>query len=285
MKYIGAHVQAAPLSAAPLEAASLQATAFALFTAPQNRWRSPDPSPELCDDFKKACADHNFSPAQILPHAGFMINLGGPDPRKRALSRTAFVDELRRCNLLGLTMLNFHPGSSLKQIDDEDCLNLIADGINYGLDKIEGVKAVIENTAGQGSNLGWDFAQIAYIIDRIEQKERVGVCIDTCHAFAAGYDFSTAEGYASVWQQFDDTIGAHYLSAMHLNDAQRPLASRIDRHAPIGQGNIGAEFFSRLLADSRTDNIPLILETPDTDLWPLEIKTLYGYSVKQSKTS
>ena len=282
MKYIGAHVSASPLSAAPLEAAAIGATAFSLFTASEKQWRAPDPTPDMCRAFRQACADNGYTPAQILPHAGFLINLGGPDARKRGLSMQAFVDELRRCSLLGLTMVNFHPGASLKQIDDDACLQLIADGINYGLDKVEGVKAVIENTAGQGSNLGWTFEQIAYIIERVEQRDRVGVCIDTCHAFAAGYDLSTPEGYDSVWAEFDSVIGRERLCGMHLNDAQRPLGSRIDRHAPIGAGTIGAEFFSRLLADPRTDNIPLILETPDTDLWPQEIKTLYGYSLPQA---
>ena len=280
MKYIGGHVDVLPLSAAPAQAKAMGASAFALFTAPENVWRAKDPNPEECAAFKQACAYNGFTPAQILPHAGFLINLGGPDARKRGLSKLAFVDELRRCSLLGLTMINFHPGASLKKIDDDACLDLIADGINYGLEKIGGVKAVIENTAGQGSNLGWRFEQIAYIIDKVEQKDRVGVCIDTCHAFAAGYDFSTPEGYEDTWRQFDDVIGRDYLSAMHLNDAQRPLGSRIDRHASIGLGKIGREFFARLLADPRTDNIPLILETPDVNLWPEEIKSLYGYSVE-----
>ena len=279
MKYIGAHVHASPVSAAPVNAAALGATAFALFTANEQQWRAKDPDPEMCRAFKEACAANGYKPEQILPHAGFLINLGGPDARKRGLSKQAFVDELRRCSLLGLTMVNFHPGASLKKIDDDACLDLIAEGINYGLEKIQGVKAVIENTAGQGSNLGWRFEQIAHIIDKIEQKDRVGVCIDTCHAFAAGYDLSTAEGYADTWRQFDEIIGAHYLSGMHLNDAMRPVGSRIDRHASLGQGQIGHEFFNRLISDPRTDNIPLILETPDETLWPREIEQLYGARV------
>lgn len=262
-----------------MEAKSIGATAFALFTAPEKNWRNPDPAPEMCLAFREACAANGYTAAQILPHAGFLINIGNPDKRKRALSRVAFTDELRRCSLLGLTMLNFHPGSSLKQIDDDACLDLIAEGINYGLDKVSGVKAVIENTAGQGSNMGWRFEQIARIIDHIEDKTRVGVCIDTCHAFAAGYDFSNPEGYDAVWHEFDNIIGRGYLSAMHLNDAMRQAGSRIDRHSPIGEGKIGREFFARLLADPRTDNIPLILETPDVERWPEEIRTLYGYSL------
>lgn len=280
MKYIGAHVSADPdLSFAPAEAASLGASAFAFFTAPPQRWRSPDPSPELCEAFRRNCESHGFSPDTILPHAGFMINLGSPDKRKLALSRLAFTDEFRRCQLLGLRMLNFHPGASLGKIDDEQCLRLIAESINISLSRTEGVKAVIENTAGQGSNLGWKLDQIAFIIDLVEDKSRVGVCIDSCHAFAAGLDFSTPEGYDRSWAEFDSVIGRDYLSAMHLNDALRPLGSRIDRHERIGFGTIGPDFFKRLLADPRTDGIPLILETPDETLWPEEIKQLYGYSL------
>lgn len=283
MKYIGAHVAAEPeLSAAPREAAALGATAFSMFTALESKWRAPDPTPEQCEAFRRACEECGFTPAQILPHAGFLINLASPDKRKLALSRLAFEDEMRRCHLLGLSMLNFHPGATLKKVPDEEALDVIAVGINRALAKVPDVKAVIENTAGQGSNLGWDFAQIARIIDGIEDKSRVGVCIDTCHAFAAGYDLATADGYARCWDEFDKLIGREYLSAMHLNDALRPRGSRIDRHASIGQGEIGVECFRRLLADSRTDNIPLILETPDPRLWRSEITQLYGYSLKQN---
>lgn len=279
MKYIGAHVSASPdISYAPDEAAAIGASAFAFFTAPANRWRTPDPSPQLCEAFREKCDAHAFTADAILPHDSFLINLGSPDKRKLGLSRLAFTDELRRCQLLGLKMLNFHPGASLGQIDDEQCLRLIAESINISLDRTEGVKAVIENTAGQGSNLGWKLEHLAYIIDLVEDKSRVGVCIDSCHAFAAGLDFSTEEGYDRSWAEFDAIVGREYLSAMHLNDAKRPLGSRVDRHESIGQGTIGADFFRRLLADPRTDGIPLILETPDESLWPEEIKTLYGYS-------
>lgn len=281
MKYIGAHVSASPdVSVAPAEAAALGATAFSLFTAPENRWRAPAPTEDVCARFREECARLGFSAAQILPHAGFLINLGSPDKRKLALSRLAFTDELNRCAMLGLTMINFHPGASLKAMDDEACLSQIAESINICLDKTSGVKAVIENTAGQGSNLGWDFGQIAYIIDRVEDKTRVGVCVDTCHAYAAGYDFSTPEAYQRSWEIFDSTIGREYLCGMHLNDAARGVGSRIDRHASIGAGNIGHEFFRRLMADPRTDGIPLILETPDPGLWSQEIRTLYGYSAR-----
>lgn len=279
MKYIGTYIEGGSLDTVPSRARMLGATAIGITTAPTNVWRSPDPDPEICARFMAQCRLYGYSPSQILPHAGFLINLCSPDKRKLALSRLALVDEMRRCHLLGLTMVNFHPGASLKKLSDEECLDLIAQSINYVLEKTHDVKAVIENTAGQGSNLGWNFAQIGRIIDGVVDKTRVGVCIDTCHAHAAGIDFTTPESYESSWKEFEDNVGMQYLCGMHLNDAARPLGSRIDRHAPIGHGTIGSEFFQRLLRDPRTDNIPLLLETPNESLWPQEIKTLYGYSV------
>lgn len=278
-KLIGAHVPTDPdVSFAPAFAHSIGAKAFALFTAPSDSWRPADPTPEVCEAFREQCRVFGYGPEAILPHAGFMMNPGSPDKRKLAMSRRLLTDEFRRCELLGLTMLNFHPGATLKQTDDTSCMKTISESINIALDKTSGVKAVIENTAGQGSNLGWSFEQIAFIIEGVEDKSRVGVCIDTCHAFAAGYDFASAEGYASAWADFDRIVGRHYLCAMHLNDSKREQGSRIDRHESIGRGALGEEFFRRLMADSRTDGIPLILETPDTDLWPQEVRTLYGYS-------
>ena len=283
MKYIGAYVGVedplTQLADIPRLASELGATAIGMTTAPTNVWRYPDPTEETCQKFRQACVDYGYDAWQILPHAGFLINLGCPDARKRAMSRQALEAEMRRCSLLGLTMVNFHPGASLGKISDDECLALIADGINRVLEKTEGVKAVIENTAGQGSNLGWNFEQIAQIIARVEDKKRVGVCVDTCHAHAAGIDFTTDDAYREAWAEFDAVIGAAYLCGMHLNDAKRPLGSRIDRHESIGRGTIGAEFFGRLLNDPRTDNIPLLLETPDPALWADEIRTLYGYSV------
>lgn len=279
-KLIGAHVSAEPdVSFAPGYAHAIGARAFSLFTAASDAWRPAAPSPEVCEAFRQQCAKYGFGPEAILPHAGFMMNPGSPEPRKLAMSRKLLTDEFKRCSMLGLTMLNFHPGASLNKVDEETCLRTIAESVNLALDKTEGVKAVIENTAGQGSNLGWNFEQLAFLIEHIEDKNRVGVCIDTCHAFAAGYDWSTAEGYDKAWADFDSTIGREYLCAMHLNDSKREAGSRIDRHESIGKGAIGADFFARLMADPRTDNIPLILETPDETLWPKEVSALYGYSV------
>lgn len=281
MKYIGAHVSASPgVSQAPLNATSIGAKAFALFTRNPSRWTSKAISDKEAEAFKARCAELGYDAAHILPHDSYLINLGSPDAEKLAMSREAFLDELHRCEQLGLTMLNFHPGSHLKLITEEDCLNLIADSINLALEQTEGVKAVIENTAGQGSNLGYTFEQIAHIIDRIDDKSRVGVCIDTCHTFAAGYDLASPEGYEETWSRFEEIIGLEYLSAIHLNDSKKGLRSRVDRHDSIGKGMLGMGFFEMLMKDRRTDNIPIILETPDESLWADEIKALYDMAAE-----
>lgn len=277
MKYIGAHVSTANgVSEAPLRAAEIGAKAFALFTGNPSRWKVKPISNGQAEEFKANCRNNNFDPAVILPHDSFLINLGSPDQEKLIKSRELFIDEMHRCEILGLTMLNFHPGSHLKQIGIDACLDLIGESINMALDATQGVKAVIECTAGQGSNLGHSFEQIAHIIDRIEDKMRVGVCIDSCHAFAAGYDLATPDGYERVWDDFERIIGFNYLNGMHLNDAKRELGSRIDRHEQIGKGCLGQGFFTRLMQDARFDNIPLILETPDESAWKDEIAWLYA---------
>ncbi len=277
MKYIGAHVSVkGGVSNAPLEAARIGAKAFALFTGSSNRWASKAISEEETERFKANCEAGGFSPAHILPHDNFLINLGSPDPQKLEMSRKSFIDEMRRCSQLGLTMLNFHPGSHLKEIPVDDCLDLIAESINISLDQTEGVTAVIESTAGQGSNLGYEFGQIAHIIDKVEDKTRVGVCVDTCHTYSAGYDLRSEEGYAKTWNDFDRIIGAGYLRSLHLNDDKRELGSRIDRHEEIGKGTLGEEFFIRLVNDPRFDNMPLILETPNDSIWHEEIAWLYS---------
>lgn len=277
MKYIGAHVSVnGGVASAPLEASLIGAKAFALFTGYSNRWITKPIPEEECQLFKDRCAELGFSPDVILPHDNFLINLGSPEEEKLKLSRKSFLDEMRRCEQLGLKMLNFHPGSHLKQMTEEECLDRIAESINITLDKTEGVTAVLETTAGQGSNLGHSFEQIARIIDGVEDKTRVGVCLDTCHSYSAGYDLATKEGYDETWRQFDETIGAGYLKALHLNDDMRKLGSRIDRHASLGAGTLGGEFFVRLMKDPRFDNMPIILETPNPDIWTAEIEWLYA---------
>ncbi len=275
MKFIGAHVSASNgVSQAPINAHAIGADAFALFTRNPSRWASKPISDKEAEAFKENCAKYGYTPSQILPHDSYLINLGAPEAEKLEKSREAFLDEMQRCEQLGLTLLNFHPGSHLKMMPVDDCLDLIAASINITLEKTSGVKAVIENTAGQGSNLGYSFEQIAHIIDKVEDKTRVGVCIDSCHAFAAGYDLSTIDGYADTWRRFDEIIGFQYLSGMHLNDTKKGLASKVDRHETLGNGVLGADFFSFLMNDPRMDNIPLILETPDELIWAQEIAWL-----------
>lgn len=275
MKYIGAHVSASGgVANAAVRAAEIEATAFALFTKNQRQWRAAPLSTETIDEFKAACEKYHFTPAQILPHDSYLINLGHPVADALEKSREAFVDELTRCQQLGLTLLNFHPGSHLMQIPEDKCLALIAESINIALAQTEGVTAVIENTAGQGSNLGFKFEHLAAIIDGVEDKSRVGVCIDTCHAFAAGYDLRTEQATAETFAEFERVVGFKYLRGMHLNDAKSAFGSRVDRHHSLGEGNIGHDAFRWIMRDARFDGIPLILETVNPDIWAEEIAWL-----------
>lgn len=279
MKYIGAHVSAAGgVENAPANAHKIGATAFALFTKNQRQWVAAPLSAAQIDSFRKACDQYGYLPAQILPHDSYLINLGHPEREGLEKSRAAFLDEMQRCEQLGLDRLNFHPGSHLQKIAPEESLDLIAESINIALDKTRGVTAVIENTAGQGSNLGFAFEQLAYLIDRVEDKSRVGVCIDTCHAFAAGYDLRTAEACDRTFAELDRVVGFEYLKGMHLNDAMKILGSHVDRHTPLGEGMIGMECFRYIMQDARFDGIPLILETPDEERWPEEIAMLREFA-------
>lgn len=281
MKYIGPHVSAAGgVENAPLNAKAIGATAFALFTKNQRQWVASPLTQKSIDAFKKNCIECGYTPSQILPHDSYLINLGNPDPDALLKSRTAFTDEMMRCEQLGLDRLNFHPGSTLNKIGVEECLDLIAESINLSLEKTSGVTAVIENTAGQGSNLGFQFAQIARIIEGVNDKSRVGVCIDTCHAFAAGYDLALPDGFNACFEEFEKLIGFKYLRGMHLNDAKKGVGSRVDRHESIGQGEIGVAAFRLIMEDSRFDGIPLILETPNEERWPEEIALLKSLCVK-----
>lgn len=277
MKYVGAHVSVqGGVSAAPLNANSIGAKSFALFTGSSSRWHSKSITEKEAQAFKERCAAYGYPAHLILPHDNFLINLGSPDPEKLDKSRKSFLDEMKRCAQLGLTMLNFHPGSHLNVIPEDDCLDRIAESINLALEQTDGVTAVIENTAGQGSNLGHRFEQIARIIDGVEDKGRVGVCIDTCHSYSAGYDISSQEGYDLTWREFDSVIGRGYLRGIHLNDDKRELGSRIDRHVSLRTGTLGEEFFRRFMNDPRFDDMPIILETPDDSLWKKEIEWLYS---------
>ena len=275
MKYIGAHVSAAGgVENAPANAHGIGATGFALFTKNQRQWVAAPLTAAQIDAFRKACDKYGYTPAQILPHDSYLINLGHPEREALEKSRAAFLDEMQRCEALGLDRLNFHPGSHLQKISPERSLDLIAESINIALDKTRGVTAVIENTAGQGSNLGFAFEHLAYLIERVEDKSRVGVCIDTCHAFAAGYDLRTAEACDKTFAELERVVGFGYLKGMQLNDAMKILGSHVDRHTPLGEGMIGMECFRYIMQDARFDGIPLILETPDEQRWPEEIALL-----------
>jgi len=292
MKFVGAHVSASGgVDNAPLNAMAIGAKAFAVFTKNQRQWVAKPLETKTIDAFHKNLEASGILPKHVLPHDSYLINLGHPEVEKLEKSRTAFVDELERCRLLGLDRLNFHPGSHLVKIPKKDpeymdklmaaelgCLDVIAESLNRAIEetKDSDVKLVIENTAGQGSNLGYKFEHLAYIIDKVENKSRVGVCIDTCHMFTAGYDIRTREAYDETWESFDKIVGSKYLMGMHINDSKPKLGSRVDRHQSLGQGEIGWDAFRFIMNDTRMDDIPLILETIDETIWAQEIQELYA---------
>jgi len=290
-KFVGAHVSASGgVFNAVTNAVAIGAKAFALFTKNQRQWAVKDLESDTIEKFKSELQKSGILPKHILPHDSYLINLGHPDAEQLEKSRVAFVDELERCALLGLSKLNFHPGSHLVKMNKKEkenldvmqeienvCLDVIAESINIALEKTSGVIAVIENTAGQGSNLGWRFEHLAYIIERVKDKSRIGVCIDTCHMFTAGYDIRTREAYNKTWEEFERIVGFKYLMGMHINDSKPPLGSHVDRHHSLGKGEIGLDAFKFIMNDARMDDIPLILETIDESIWKQEIELLYSF--------
>lgn len=277
-KFVGAHVSASGgVFNAVANAVAIGAKAFALFTKNQRQWNGKELDGETIEKFKKALQESGILPRHVLPHDSYLINLGHPEADKREKSMDAFLDEVQRCEQLGLDRLNFHPGSHLKQISEDECLSKISDAMNRTLEKTEGVSLVIENTAGQGSNLGFKFEHLAQIIDKVEDKSRVGVCIDTCHMFTAGYDIRTREVYDKTWDEFEKIVGFKYLMGMHINDSKPPLGSHVDRHHSLGKGEIGLDTFKFIMNDKRMDDIPLILETIDDNIWKEEIALLYSF--------
>ncbi|NTV02398.1 MAG: deoxyribonuclease IV [Chlorobiaceae bacterium] len=278
MKRVGAHVSiAGGVENAPLNARAIGAKAFAMFTRNQRQWHSAALTPGSVDAFRNNCAEAGFLPQHILPHDSYLINLGHPEPDKLDKSRQAFITEMQRTEELGLVMLNFHPGSHLKLVSEDESLRLIAASVNLALEATRSVTAVIENTAGQGSNLGFRFEQISRIIEFVEDSSRVGVCLDTCHLFASGYDIRTPEAFEDMLGEFDRVVGLRYLRGMHLNDAKQKLGSRIDRHECLGKGMIGADAFAHIMQHPALEEMPLILETPNSDGWAEEIRMLYGF--------
>lgn len=292
MKFVGAHVSASGgVDNAPLNAMEIGAKAFALFTKNQRQWVAKPLESQMIDSFQRNLETSGILPKHVLPHDSYLINLGHPEADKLEKSLEAFIDELERCDVLGLDKLNFHPGSHLVKIPKKDpeyeeklleaelhCLDVIAGSLNRAIaaTKDSRVKLVIENTAGQGSNLGYRFEHLAHLIDKVEDKSRVGVCLDTCHTFTAGYDLRTREAYDETMDAFERIVGFEYLMGMHINDSKPKLGSRVDRHHSLGQGEIGWDSFGFIMNDLRMDDIPLVLETIDESLWPEEIQKLYA---------
>jgi deoxyribonuclease-4 len=278
MKYVGAHVSASGgVENAVLNAAQIGANGFALFTKNQRQWVAKPISEKSINKFKVLLQEHGFNDDSVLPHDSYLINLGHPEIEKREKSYNAFVDEIRRVEQLGLKYLNFHPGSHLKKISEVECLDLISENLNRAIKDTEYAILVLETTAGQGSNLGYKFEHLAYIIDKVEDKSRIGVCIDTAHIFAAGYDIRTKEAYEKTMQEFDKIIGFKYLKGIHINDSKAKLATRVDRHHSLGLGEIGIDAFKFIMQDERIDNIPLVLETIEPEIWADEIKLLKSF--------
>ncbi|OFY55654.1 MAG: deoxyribonuclease IV [Bacteroidetes bacterium GWF2_49_14] len=278
MKYIGAHVSTeGGVENAPVNANKIGANAFALFLKNQRQWVAKPYAPATIESFKKNCEIYGFAPAQILPHDGYLINIGSPDPEMLEKSRAAFLDEMQRAEVLGLDRINFHPGSHLQKVSEEECLKTIAESINITLEKTKGVTAVLEITAGQGSNVGYSFEHLKYIIDRVEDPSRIGVCIDTAHSYSAGYDLKTEQGFTETFAKFESVIGFNYLKGMHINDSKKEFGSRVDRHESLDKGTIGIDLFQRIMNDPRFDDMPLILETPDEEIWAHEIAQLRAF--------
>lgn len=277
MKFIGAHVSASGgVDNAPVNAHEIGAKAFSFFTRNQRQWMSAPLTKDAIRGFRDNCEKFGFNMKYVMPHDSYLINLGHPGKDELQKSRNAFLDEMQRCEQLGIIQLNFHPGSSLNLVDNETCLTTIAESVNIALDSTKGVTAVIENTAGQGSNLGHQFEHLRFIIDHVEDKSRVGVCIDTCHTYSAGYDILTPEGYNETFRLFNEIVGFNYLRGIHLNDTKKAFGSRVDRHDSVGKGFLGLDFFKRVMNDTRFDDIPIILETPDETIWKEEIELLYS---------
>lgn len=277
MKYIGAHVSAqGGVENTPLNARAIGATAFAMFTKNQRQWNAKPLTEPSIEGFKKNLAEVGIKPEHVLPHDSYLINLGHPESENLEKSRNAFIDEMKRCEQLGLKLLNFHPGSHLKKLSETESLALVAESINIALQQTSEVIAVIETTAGQGTNLGYRFDHMARIIEGVEEKSRVGVCIDTCHIFTAGYDIRSHEACDQTFTEFEDIVGFEYLRGMHLNDSKPDLGTRVDRHDSLGKGKIGWEAFRYIMNDSRFDDIPMVLETIDSTIWPDEIFQLHA---------
>ncbi len=275
MYFIGSHVSiGGGVANAPINAKALGATGFGMFVKNQRQWTAAPYTEANIAAFKAQMKADCYTAAQVLPHAGYLINLANPDATAHAKSMTALMDELRRCMALGLDKLNLHPGSHLRLITSQEACERVAKSINLALSETKGVTIVIENTAGSGGNLGSVFEEIRAIIDGVEDKARVGVCLDTMHTFAAGYDIRKRDGFLKTMDHFTQTVGMKYLRGLHLNDSKVALNSHVDRHESLGAGLLGLDVFKCIMQDQRFENMPLVLETPNEEIWAKEIQQL-----------
>ena len=275
MYYIGPHVSiGGGVANAPRNAKALGATGFGMFVKNQRQWTAAPYAQADVDAFRRQLKADGYTSAQVMPHAGYLINLANPDEAAHAKSMASLLDELRRCMALGLDKLNFHPGSHLRLLTPQEACGRVARSINAALAETEGVTLVIENTAGSGGNLGSVFEELKAMIEGVDDKRRVGVCLDTMHTFAAGFDIRTRDGFLTTIDHFDRTVGLRYLRGLHLNDSKVALNSHVDRHESLGAGLLGIDVFKCIMRDPRFENMPLVLETPNEELWAQEIEQL-----------
>lgn len=275
MKFVGAHVSiSGGVSNSPERATEIGANALGIFTKNQRQWKVPPLSDDEIERFKSELAKAKIEPEHVVVHDSYLINIGNPDVEKRKKSLDALLDETIRVERLGLVYLNFHPGSGMKEISEAETLTLIAEGVNEVLAQTKSAVLLLEATAGQGAHVGYQFEQLTTIIEKIDSKKRIGVCLDTCHIFVAGYDIRTPETYGETMKSFNKIVGLKYLKALHLNDAKNELGSRVDRHACLGEGHLDWQTFKNIMVDKRLDDIPMVLETPDKELWKEEVAAL-----------
>jgi len=275
MKFIGAHVSAAGgVENTPHRAAAIGADAFSLFVKNQKRWSAPPFKEGQPQSFKKALQKSGISPENVIPHAGYLINLAHPDKDKRQKSLDAMVDEVLRVEELGLTFINVHPGSHLNITSRTEALQQVAKSLDWIMEQTSTGHILLENTAGQGTNLGYQFEELARILDHCRYPERAGICIDSCHAYSAGYNLADPSEYNRAKEEMIRLWGPEKVRAFHVNDSLNPLGSRKDRHEQLGKGTLGWKAFENLMTDPLWEDRPFILETRQEDLWAEEIREL-----------
>jgi len=275
MYFIGPHVSiGGGVANAPMNAKALGATGFGMFVKNQRQWTAAPLAAADIEAFRLQMSADGYTAAQVLPHAGYLINLANPDEAAHAKSMAALLDELQRCMALGLDKLNFHPGSHLRLITPQQACDRVAQSINAALAQTSGVTLVIENTAGSGGNIGSTFEDLKAMVGGVDDTSRVGVCLDTMHMFGAGFDIRTRDGFLKTLEHFDRTVGMRYLRGLHLNDSKVGLGSHVDRHESLGAGLLGIDVFKCIMRDKRFENIPLVLETPNEEIWAQEIRQL-----------